>query len=240
MPRDLHVTSPMMRGADVAEVQSRLTQLGYTSGIIDGVYGPTTAWAVRAFQRANRLAADGVVGPRTRAALDAAPQGEPMPGSPLGRLALAEAHKHIGKTEQPRESNRTEFGRWFGVDGVPWCNIFVSYCFAIGANYIIVDGYRGAGAYPGKGCAYVPTTAAWLRATGVWLQGIKPLPGDIVIYDWDGGHPDHIGIVVRALDDGYIEAVEGNTSEDDDSNGGGVMLRTRHEKYIEGYGRIMP
>jgi len=240
MPRELHVTSPMMRGADVAEVQTKLAQLGYTPGIIDGVYGPTTAWAVCAFQRASAIEVDGVVGPITRNALaTATPQTTPpILHSEIGMRALAEARRHIGKTENPPESNRTEFGVWFGVDGVKWCNIFVSYCFAVGANYIIVDHFNGAGAYPGKGCAYVPTTAAWLRATGMWLEGVKPEPGDIVIYNWDGGRADHIGIVSSYIGNGYIEAIEGNTSDGDDSNGGAVMLRQRHEKYIEGYGRI--
>jgi hypothetical protein len=45
-----------------------------------------------------------------------------------GRRALAEALRHVGVRESPPGSNRTMFGRWFGVDGVPWCAIFVSYC----------------------------------------------------------------------------------------------------------------
>lgn len=54
---------PMMRGADVVAVQSRV-------GVVpDGWYGPRTAGAVRAYQRRYGLAPDGVVGPATRAAL---------------------------------------------------------------------------------------------------------------------------------------------------------------------------
>jgi len=49
----------------VREVQQRLNDLDYEVGVIDGVYGPLTEAAVRAFQERNRLTADGVVGPRT-------------------------------------------------------------------------------------------------------------------------------------------------------------------------------
>ena len=57
------------------------------------------------------------------------------------------------------------FGRWFGVDGVPWCAIFVSYSFDIGAGVVLCRGWHGAGVGP-RGVAYVPTLSAWLRATG--------------------------------------------------------------------------
>jgi peptidoglycan hydrolase-like protein with peptidoglycan-binding domain len=46
--------------------------LPYYNGIIDGLPGPQTKRAVERFQRDSGLAADGVAGPRTRAALDEA------------------------------------------------------------------------------------------------------------------------------------------------------------------------
>src|SRR5262249_30549667 len=194
--RLLLVTSPPLRGADVAAVQRRLTVLGFDPGLPDGLYGPATERAVRAFQASAGLDADGIVGPRTRTALAKA---DPQPVTPetVGRRALAEARRWIGTAEDPPGSNRTPFGAWFGLDGVPWCSIFVSYCFAVGAGYTIAHGFRGAGCTR-RGCAYVPTTEAWLRATGMWLGRVPPLPGDIAIYNWDGGPPDHVGIVEGA------------------------------------------
>lgn len=56
-------------GADVKEVQSLLAAQGFDPGPIDGVFGPTTDTAVRAFQSAQRLVVDGVVGPQTLNAL---------------------------------------------------------------------------------------------------------------------------------------------------------------------------
>src|SRR4051812_9220893 len=195
--RTLHVVSPLMSGHDVLAVQTALQTLGYSPGALDGQYGTATAAAVREFQAAHRLDVDGVVGPNTRAALMAAkPNGKPpAAGSAIGVKALAEAAKHLGAKESPAGSNRTPFGQWFGVDGVPWCNIFVSYCFQRGAGYTICAGFHGAGVYA-KGCAYVPTSEAWLRATGMWVGRTTPRPGDIAIFNWDGtGVPEHIGIV---------------------------------------------
>lgn len=239
--RDLYLTSPNMTGRDVFAVQQQLSALGYRPGPLDGVYGPATEAAIRAFQVDRGLDVDGWVGPKTREQLAIpAPPSVPKP-SAAGDKALAEAAKYIGVTEEPPSSNRTMFGDWFGANGVAWCNIFVSYCFNVGAGYVIADGYpggRGAGVFKGKGCSYVPTTEAWLRATGMWIGKVAPCAGDIVIYNWDGGEPDHIGIVSRDLGNGTFEAIEGNTSEGNDSNGGAVMRRTRHFTQIDGFGRV--
>jgi hypothetical protein len=243
--RDLHVTSPVMAGKDVHAVQQKLRDLGYSPGPIDGRYGVATFVAVRAFQKAKRLRVDGVVGDKTRAALAAvkpathkiatppAPSRKPTPGV----LALAEAVKHLGVKEKPRGSNRNPFGAWFGVNGVAWCNEFVSYAFSVGAGITICKGFKGAGCYP-KGCAYVPTTEAWLRATGQWIGRSEPQPGDIAIFNWDGGVPDHIGIVERYLGGGKFLTVEGNTAIGNDSNGGEVMRRERYISQVDGFGRV--
>ena len=234
--RLLLVTSPLLHGADVLAVQKRLHELGFEPGALDGVYGPATERAVRAFQAAAGIRADGVVGPATRKALDEARPAPPQ-GSAVGRRALAEARRWIGTHEDPPGSNRTPFGVWFGLDGVPWCNIFVSYCFAVGAGTTIAAGFHGAGC-SARGCAYVPTTEAWLRATGRWLGRIAPSPGDLAIYNWNGGPPDHIGIVERAGSGGAFTAIEGNTSGGNDSDGGEVMRRNRTLADVDGFGRL--
>jgi len=156
----------------------------------------------------------------------------------VGERALAEALRHLGVRESPPGSNRTPFGRWFGVDGVPWCAIFVSYCFARGAGKVLCRGWHGAGVYP-RGVTYVPTLEAWLRGTHRWLDRHAPSrPGDLVIYDWDGGLPDHVGIVERPLAAGRIATVEGNTAVGNDSDGGAVMRRTRSLASVSGFGRL--
>ena len=57
------------RGETVRTVQTKLKRWGYYSGSVDGIYGPATEKAVRAFQKKNGLAVDGVVGRATFAAL---------------------------------------------------------------------------------------------------------------------------------------------------------------------------
>lgn len=56
--------------ADILAVQQKLNQLGANPPLVaDGLIGPKTRAAVIAFQKANGLVADGVVGPMTSAAL---------------------------------------------------------------------------------------------------------------------------------------------------------------------------
>uniref|UniRef100_A0A7C2INY4 Spore cortex-lytic enzyme n=1 Tax=Ammonifex degensii TaxID=42838 RepID=A0A7C2INY4_9THEO len=56
-------------GWQVSRVQQRLASWGYYDGPIDGVFGNETARAVRSFQWRNGLVVDGIVGPKTWAAL---------------------------------------------------------------------------------------------------------------------------------------------------------------------------
>lgn len=49
----------------VEDIQIFLTEQGYYSGSIDGVYGSRTVEAVRAFQKDNNLLEDGIVGYQT-------------------------------------------------------------------------------------------------------------------------------------------------------------------------------
>src|SRR5438046_2211564 len=106
MPVDLHLTSPLMTGAEVKQVQLKLTSLGFDPGPADGEYGPATAAAVRAFQKATKLEVDGVVGPQTRKALRAkktaavarqlAHVKPAVTRQAAGEKALAEATKYLG------------------------------------------------------------------------------------------------------------------------------------------------
>jgi hypothetical protein len=61
---------PQLNGDDVRLVQQRLADLGYGQvGVVDGIFGPATDAAVRAFQQQQGLEVDGIVGPQTWARL---------------------------------------------------------------------------------------------------------------------------------------------------------------------------
>ena len=57
------------KGTDVKTVQKRLKELGYYKSTIDGKFGKTTVSALKAFQEAHGLEADGVAGKATYAVL---------------------------------------------------------------------------------------------------------------------------------------------------------------------------
>ena len=60
---------PGANGSAVRTLQTKLKALGYYRGTVDGDYGTATTDAVRAFQRANGLTADGIAGGTTFAKL---------------------------------------------------------------------------------------------------------------------------------------------------------------------------
>ena len=61
-----------MTGPVVASLQQNLEDLGYELGTVDGAFGKNTEAAVKDFQAKKGLGADGVVGPKTLQAIDAA------------------------------------------------------------------------------------------------------------------------------------------------------------------------
>jgi N-acetylmuramoyl-L-alanine amidase len=63
--RLLLLTSPNLRGDDVAELQGSLARLGFDCGRIDGIFGPNTARALEDFQSNCGLPGDGVCGTET-------------------------------------------------------------------------------------------------------------------------------------------------------------------------------
>ena len=63
--RLLYRTHPMLRGDDVAELQSRLCSLGFDTGRVDGIFGDHTAQALAEFQRNLQLPIDGTAGVAT-------------------------------------------------------------------------------------------------------------------------------------------------------------------------------
>jgi peptidoglycan hydrolase-like protein with peptidoglycan-binding domain/DNA invertase Pin-like site-specific DNA recombinase len=83
----------------VRALQQRLHRLGYEPGPIDGLYGRLTEAAVKRFQHAGELSADGVVGPRTRRTLARTEPGRGVPRQEV-RDSADSTKPHAGGTPQ--------------------------------------------------------------------------------------------------------------------------------------------
>ena len=75
----------------VKDLQEALKALGYDPGPVDGIFGTTTESAVKKFQQAREITADGVVGRVTWINIDEADQSHPVlktgsTGLPVRRL----------------------------------------------------------------------------------------------------------------------------------------------------------
>ena len=81
------------KGAEVVALQTRLNELGYWNGKADGKFGGTTQQAVYALQKAAGLGRDGVLGAKTRQALE---QGvRPKPRSTDGRVVEIDLKRQL-------------------------------------------------------------------------------------------------------------------------------------------------
>src|SRR5829696_2669828 len=141
---------------------------------------------------------------------------------------LDRARSQIGVVEHPSGSNRTPYGAWYGIQGQPWCAIFVSWCT-----------YHEGLALPAtisRGFAYTPSGAAWFQRRRRWTS--KSAPGHIVFFNFPGdgvNRISHVGIVESVRPDGSIVTIEGNTDERGGRTGGKVMRKVRRAGIV-GYG----
>lgn len=113
---------------DYRWVQTRLFDLGFNPGPVDGVRGPRTDAAVVEFKRSIGLRARPYIGPLTLEALRSAPEVEAS-SIPW----MAEAARVRGLHEQ---RNTSALSRWFDTSvswidprEIPWCGAFVATCY---------------------------------------------------------------------------------------------------------------
>lgn len=260
MGRTLSLTSPYMKGDDVLRAQKRLGAVT----VKDGIYGPATAGAVKdwkyriglpmKFVNTNLTASDwaylsGKKKPSAAMQLRAkrrAKQGDGVPGADKGYRALSIMREWANQqlVEQPRNSNvvprlvvvgRQQNVRTFYSNmGYPWCAYAVMLA-ALGAGSTtakqgLVDGRFNP--------LYVPEIEQLARQGTFGMRVVSwndARPGDFVTFNWDGGVPDHIGMIMR-MGKQSATCVEGNTSPTNagsQSNGGGVFVRDRSRTQIQ-------
>lgn len=129
-------------------------------------------------------------------------------------------------TEYPFGSNKTKYGVWYGINGVPWCVQAQAYWF---------NKARESKAF-GEKTASCSQLLAWHKAHGNVVDKSDIRVGDLLILNFSGTREtQHIGLVTEALKGGYYHTVEGNTSpgeEGSQSAGGCVALKTRSVKQV--------
>jgi N-acetylmuramoyl-L-alanine amidase len=95
---------PPLRGDDVADLQRRLSTLGFDAGRVDGILGERTEHALADFQRNAGLTVDGICGPTTIQTLDR-----------MGRQAPPQPVASVREREELRSGPRTLDGRTVAV-----------------------------------------------------------------------------------------------------------------------------
>lgn len=129
------------------------------------------------------------------------------------------------KTANAGSNNYTKYGAWYGMNGQPWCDMFVSWCADQAGEADAIGKY-----------AYVPSHQNFFANKGqYYARGeITPKAGDIVIFRDES----HIGFV-EYVSGGYVHTIEGNTSGGTGlvANGGGVFQKSYSlsSTYIQGY-----
>ncbi len=103
--RILSYQTKLLVGDDVAALQERLAELGFDPGRADGVFGPRTEEALKAFQRDYGMRPDGVCGPATLRAL-----------RQLGRLVVGGRPQQLRETERLRSGGAALTGKVVVVD----------------------------------------------------------------------------------------------------------------------------
>jgi hypothetical protein len=159
---------------------------------------------------------------------------EPAPeqGFTIRDTALIRAQHEIGVIEDPPNSNNVKYAEWYGMNGQPWCAMFVTWCYVHAALDLDT---LGPTFKQGSYYAYVPYVVGDARSgMNELITTDDPQPGDLVCYDWNwDGEYDHIGIFEKWVDSEYFQTVEGNTSPANYSNGGMVM-RCQRSKSSQG------
>ena len=137
LSRLLKQTSPIMKGEDVRGAQNALISRGHSCGAsgADGQFGAGTESAVKAFQKANALADDGIVGENTCKRLGGIWKGSKVaaPASSAGWTLsrLLKRAKPMIKGEDVRAAQRALIGKGYS-------------CGNGGADGAFGDGTRGA------------------------------------------------------------------------------------------------
>ena len=133
------------------------------------------------------------------------------------------AKSQVGTLEIP--VNKTKYGKWFGLDGQPWCAMFVSWCFDQAGVIKLIN-------QSPKGYAGCESFEVWAKGKGLTVPVAQVQAGDILLFDFShAGKAVHTGLALGYNKNTHlIDTVEGNTAGDNtgsQANGDGVYLKHR-------------
>ncbi|CAB4218610.1 hypothetical protein UFOVP1608_40 [uncultured Caudovirales phage] len=148
-----------------------------------------------------------------------------MNPTPAAILAIAKRYTDQGYREGP--NNDTIFGKRYGLNHQPWCDMYVSDIF-VEAGAIRAIAPKSSP----KGFASCDAHLKHLAKNGQLVPVGKAQPGDLVFFQFDDdAQPDHIGIVkANRPRTRTLVCFEGNTSGDSkgsQSNGDGCFEKKR-------------
>ncbi|MBQ7016488.1 MAG: peptidoglycan-binding protein [Firmicutes bacterium] len=199
-----------------------LTVLGYNL-TVDGNFDEATHNAVVDFQTVNNLEADGIVGSGTWNLLKTLYR-VPVEGLGIDKLVNVAKHEADLSFKEDNSNNITPYGQWYGMNGEPWCAMFVSWCaYQAGLLETTIPSF----AYCPYGVNEYIAKDRYYSAASRYI----PRVGDVVFFiDSTDDTASHTGIIVEVSETG-IKTVEGNTQDE-------VGYRNYEfgDPYILGYG----
>lgn len=108
---------PGARGSAVVEMQDKLRSHGFNPGASDGIYGPATGSALKAFQSHQGIAADGICGPITWNRLDRAAGASPAPTGSKRLLSIGARGADVAEVQEALYRAGVDPGPADGVAG---------------------------------------------------------------------------------------------------------------------------
>lgn len=220
------------KGEDVKVLQAFLKSLGYKLTYIDGDFGKETLAAVKAYQKANKLEQDGIVGPKTLAQLqkdgisfvkDRGAAVDPKLVKAFRDSLIKHARKYEGWVEkksnaqfddpkkpgwQQEESDllvkyMSRIRGW--SSGAPYCAAAVGafVLWALEENKLPTEKFIKLWT------AHVMTNVAFLKSKGI--LSVLPSVGSVWLAKMGNTSSGHCGIVIDIKVDNLV-TIEANTS----------------------------
>lgn len=141
----------------------------------------------------------------------------------------AKAEVKDTKYTRPNKYIKWYLGNQKTTEKPSWCGMFVAYVFKKLCNDpALLEGCQNM--------AYVPNIYNWAKSKNKLTK--KPELMDLIIFDWEVNGKldrDHVGFFVKDLGNGYIQTLEGNTSNASNGDGDCVQIRKRSKSYVGAY-----